>query len=276
MSQSSDYKTTNRIDYLANFPGARRERDVIVAEIAEGEIDVTDRPNRWLGRVQVESLPEPIRTQVSAALASEGDDALLVRSDDALDVSAETVPVEQTETVEVEQARAVAVTSDRPLDVSGQTVPVAIESEGELDLATDDTLASIAAALDSEGDDKLLVDHPSRIDVGDRSNRTLGHVEVDTLPDADRAAWTEDTIDADDEVSQSLSALGADRLLGRIESSDESTVVLSWLDEQGETVFADTLSEDDVDVPAISPDVRVTVTNDSSEEQTVNGVLHLT
>ncbi len=42
------YSRRNRIDYLGNFPGARRERDTVVVEVAGGELD---------------SLPEPVEIE---------------------------------------------------------------------------------------------------------------------------------------------------------------------------------------------------------------------
>lgn len=127
---NEDYRNTERIDYVANLPGARRERDVLVTEV-EGEVTVNfvDDINRLLGAVR------PADGSVFE-----------VEQTGPIDVSAETVPVDQQGPVNIGQwtagsldvtAATVPVESDTPLDVSGETVPV----DGTVTVTDDDTTA---------------------------------------------------------------------------------------------------------------------------------------
>ena len=71
---TKEYRYTNAIDYLADFPGARRESDLIVVEVQSGTVDVTDRPDRRAGRVIVEGVHDNDALEVTT---DAGEDARL-------------------------------------------------------------------------------------------------------------------------------------------------------------------------------------------------------
>lgn len=127
MGQSDNYTDKEEIAFIANFPGADPANNIIA--------------------VNVEDIPEPLKTTLSAALASNGTDSILVDSDSALDVSAATVPTEQQTPVKIEDTNgnavdpitaavlssvgtdAVRVVSPQALDVSASEVDVDINSQ---------------------------------------------------------------------------------------------------------------------------------------------------
>ena len=261
--QSDLYKNTNAIEYLADFPGARRETDRIVADINSGSVDVTDRNSRRLGTVRVTDLPEPLDTDLGELLATNEAGELLVQ---------------QSSTVTVAQDSTVAVQEDTPLDVSASTVPV---RPADTVAVQEDTPLDVSAST-------VTVQQSSAVDVSDRAGRALGTVSVDAVndtvatEDADSAAHNAETVAADGQTSSTLSALGADRLAGRVEASGSYSVELVWLDDSGAEVFRDTVASGvaggtatELDELAIYSDVQVVISDDSSAENTVSGVLHL-
>lgn len=159
--QSPEYKRTNFIDYLGDFPGARRERDVIVVEVAEGDIDIESDATRALGEVTVtdvakvdlaEQSVERLDTDVGEALNRSGqlevvlsdsidatiDSVLTVEQDSAIDVeddpyrSLGVVTVDNT--VEVDQSAPVPVYSNSPLQTRERTYAVP-----DISVGTDET-----------------------------------------------------------------------------------------------------------------------------------------
>lgn len=155
MPQSDGYKNTNAIAYLANFPGARRERDILVVEVDGGEIDVTDRSDRWLGKVDVNNLPEPVETVISDALKSDGTDSLLVQEDTPLDVSGAVVTVAQNDTFTVDQASTLLVQQDNPLDVSGAVVSVSEDTPLDVSASTVPTEEQSPNAIENTGGNQI-------------------------------------------------------------------------------------------------------------------------
>lgn len=193
---SEKYRKANRVDYLGDFPGARRERDRIVVEIHEGEVDVVNRSNRELGVVTVDELPEPVQTVLYEALASEGNDALMVRSDKPLDVSKETVTVKQEDTVEVEQSETFQVKESRPLDVSGATVDV--QEDEPLDVSGATVTVQEDEPLDASG---------AEIEV-DLTSQTLEQLAANISEIGGEAQSAVDVANAIDEIHGALESVG--------------------------------------------------------------------
>lgn len=148
-------------------------------------------------------------------------------------------------------AATVPVTSDGPLDASGATVPV--ESSSPLDAS--------AATVPVEQQTP---------------------VAVESLPDADRGAWNGTTLAANASTSKNLTATGADRLRGRVQSSGSYDVAVEWLDGAGSVIFTESVASGvaggtatDLDLLAVGTNVNVVVTDASAAEATVKGVLSL-
>lgn len=179
MVQSDKFKHTEALTYVGNFPGARRERDLIATEVTGGEIDITDRRKRALGTVTIDSMPD-----------------VVIDQDQPFDVSAETVPVTADGTLPIQEdtpldvsASTVSVQESTPLDVSASTVAVdptanvsAEAFENGTSLAADGTLTTSLAASSAE----TLVGRVSRAS-------TSYDVTIDWKDDAGNVLFT-DTI----------------------------------------------------------------------------------
>lgn len=246
MGQSNLYKATENVDYLGDFPGAQRERDRLRVMVSEGSVDIEDRVARSLGSVTVDGTP------IDDALAATGADHLLVGQADG-------------ESFDVEQA-----------------TPIGVEDSGgtQVDPATEATLATLAAAVN--GNDRIEVDVPTVVDISSRDGRNLGSVDVTAMPDQDVVEHDAATLASGGTLTFTLSATGAESLLGTIVSSGTYDLTVSWQTSTGTEIKSESIASGvaagtatDLDLPARSTNVVVTVTDTSGAEQTVSGVAHL-
>ena len=199
---------------------------------------------------------------------------------------------------------------DGPLDVSGATVPVDLQGQELDDIATNvqliggeeqsavDIAARIKALTEAladayDGTEQLRVDlennNAGPLDVSAETVSTdpqgtvtvQEETPVETDPHADHHAWDGEALGALDTVSAALEAVGADRLRGRVESTDTFRVEVEWLDEVGTVIFTEEIesgatSEVGLDEPVISPFINIIVEDEADDgEQVLNGVLHL-
>lgn len=272
MSQSELYKNREQVDRLHDLIGADVPRNLLRVGLAEQDTTLAVQP---VGDPATEETLATLATQATAqaildAMATEETLAALAGEDFATEAT--------------------------------------LASLEGTDFATQATLANVAAALESNGGDALRFTPTAALDV---SAATVTVTPDGTLPveqqtpvlvnsdspldvsgatvttdeatqSADRGGWTATTLAADASVSETMKATGADRLRGRVESSGTYTVTLEWLDGNGTTIFTDEVAAGvaagtatDVDALAISRDVKVTVTDTSSAEQTLKGVLSL-
>ncbi|APW99411.1 hypothetical protein CHINAEXTREME_17260 [Halobiforma lacisalsi AJ5] len=256
--QSELYTSEEVIAYLAGFPGARQADDLVAVRIEgddrvevdaelSSEVDVSDDKERLLGQVTVTNLTD-VNLEGQASPLDVSASTVPIQSDGPLDVSGTTVPIQE----------------DTALDVSGTTVPI-----------QEDTALDVSAST-------VPVEHQGVIDVSSRDSRNLGDVDVTDLPDADRADWASATLPADGSIEHSVAAVGADRLRGRVSSSGTYDLEVAWLAEDGTELFTDSVASGvaagestDVDLLTVGPEAIVRVVDQSSAEQTVDGVIHL-
>lgn len=242
MTENDGYRHTERIAYLAGFPGSRREKDLVAVEV-EGTVqsDLADDINRLLGAV---------RPATGATWA--------VNSASPLDVSAATVPVEPQSTVTVTQSSAVDV-SDRAGRALGAVSP------------------ATGAVFPVEPQSTVTVDQANAVDISDRAGRSLGTVSTPDQPGYDSVEINE-TVSADGSVTATVSASGATELVGTVLSAGQYDVSIDWELSDGTTLRTVSVASGTaggtatpLDEVAGAEQATVTITDQSSAQQTVTG-----
>lgn len=264
--QSRLWKATADVDSIGNFPGADPVSDRVRAIISSGEVDVA-------------SLPEPIETMLSAALVSEGDDAVQVATKYPLDVSDSTVPVEQQTPVSVEDANGNSINPATEATLSSTLArEIATWTAGTLPV---NQQTPVEIGTWSGG--TLPVEHQGVIDVSSRDSRNLGDVDVTDLPDSDYAESEAQTLTANGSVDLVLTATGADALDGRVKSSGTYDVVVEWQTSGGNQIKSTTVASgvaggtwtDISSETAVTPFAVVRINDTSGADQTADGGVHL-
>lgn len=165
------YRYRNAVDYLADFPGARRESDKLVTEILTGEIDITDRANRAVGEVTVTNTLD-VSSELKEALASYANDTLRVTAPSPLDVSASTV----------------TVGDNGSFTISGTPLDPALNGSNQLDIN-----------LAANGAGTLATEQQTPVGVEDSTG-----TQVDPLSRQDTSPVTGSTTTADTDVTLTL------------------------------------------------------------------------
>lgn len=246
------YKNTNRIEYLAGFPGADREKDRVDVSIV-GSIGL--EISKWTAG----NLPVDQQTPVEIGSYSGGP-----------------IPVEQQTPVGVEDSGGSQVDPATDTTLTNTlSREIATWSAGTLSVQE-------SSALDVSGA-TVPVEHQGVIDVSSRDGRNLGDVDVTDLPHNDEAHENSTALASDGTVTNSLAAPGADTLRGRIvRSSTSYDVTVAWEDANGNTLFTDSIAsgvaggtETTINEPAVSPYCTVTVSDAGSGSGAVTETLHL-
>jgi len=238
VNSEANYRNTYRIDYLGDFPGARRETDRVAVQLEESiALEVADNIDRLLGRI-----------------APAAGEVWTVQESDPLDVSANPVPI------------------DDPIDVSASPLEVGTWSAGALDASA----APIEVGTWSAG--SLTVDQSSAVDVSDRAGRDLGTVSTPDQPGYDDAEIDGATLAADGSVTRTIQAEGATELVGTASSTGQYDVSVEWQTTGGTTLRTDSIVTDEAGDTPTSLNVAaggavavVTITDKSSAEQTAKG-----
>jgi hypothetical protein len=235
-NQSEAYKHISRIDELANLPGL-------------------DLPNDRL-KVAVEhwgdNLPSiKVEPETGALFQVNQDSPVPIEDADGNQINPateETVSSLTTLLNALDANDILEVTAPSPLDVSATTVPV---------------------------------EQQSPIDIADRAGRDLGAVSTPDRPEYSSVEVNE-TLAADDATTITLEAAGTTEFVGRLVSTGQFDVDVAWTLSDGSQIDSTNLATDQaaddpvaIDERAGSDRVEVTVTEKSSAEQTVKGVLTL-
>jgi hypothetical protein len=233
MSQSDNYKNVARVDYLADMVGGDVAQDILktVIETVEDQIDVEDRADRDLGKVDVADTDLTLPTEQQTPVGVENTSGTAVNpategtlsstlSREIATWSAGTLPVEQQTPVSLENtsgtavnpategtlsstlSREIATWSAGTLPVEQQT-PVQLEdSTGtNIDPATDSTLSNTLTREIATWSAGTL-----STNVTDRDGRNLGDVDVTSL---DEAAPKTDTASGTTESNAAVVDLGS-------------------------------------------------------------------
>ena len=287
MSGQDDPRLPARtVEYIQDIVGADVPRDLIkVALVAQdlGQLDVSaaevdiNLNNQSLSQVasnieqiggQAQSAVDVANKidQINAALASVGNDSLRVTSPNPLDVSAAEVDVD----IATQSLTPLTVTDDGSLSLAeytGGNLPISLEAQNATPLTvTDDGSLNIAGVVSIQEDTPLDVSATT----------------VPTDPNtSDSASLNSATLSADGELVMSLSASGADSLLGQVRSSGSFNVVVRWKNSSGTAIREETIKNNtsggswaDIDQPAKSAEADIVVSDTSSAEQTVDATVH--
>lgn len=139
-NQGESYQGTNEIAYLADFPGAKREEELVIVRVQEGELDITDDATRVLGVTRVAEVNDVVETDIVNGINRDADDNIYVAqaSQEIFDVAqaqGETFTIEPNATIPISfdgpqqvtfpsaqpvNTGVVKVNSDDPLDVTGR------------------------------------------------------------------------------------------------------------------------------------------------------------
>lgn len=164
----------------------------------------------------------------------------------------------------VDEDQVLRIESDSALDASGAVVSVQEDS-----------------SLDVSGS-VVSIQEDSPIDVADRDGRNLGDVDVLTLPTEDSDELDQVTLSASGTVEMSLQATGATSLQGVVVSSGQYTVETVYETSTGTEIQRVDVATNasggqatQIDLSALSYDVRIVITETSGSDQTVSGVAHL-
>lgn len=299
MGQSDQYGDKEEVAYVANFPGADIEDDVVVVRVGGGEldigddeerklgsVDIEDRDGRVLGDVEISSVKEAIETTLHDALSSEGEDSVLVSTDEALDVSGEVVEVKQASAFEMVALKPIPINSESPLDVSAAEVDVDIASQSQSPITvTDDGSLAISvwdagtvpteqqSPIGIEGDVQVVSSQP--LDVS-------GEVVEVSPTNTGEAYFSSVNMEADGSVSRAMQAVGGSSLNGQVVSDSQYTVEVAWDDDQGNTVRTEEVAAGvaggtwtNINLDLRSPRLEVVVSDGSSSQSTVSGTLHI-
>jgi hypothetical protein len=191
MSQSDNYKNVARVDYLADMVGGDVAQDILktVIETVEDQIDVEDRADRDLGKVDVADTDLTLPTEQQTPVGVENTSGTAVN------------PATEG-TLSSTLSREIATWSAGTLPVEQQT-PVQLEdSTGtNIDPATDSTLSNTLTREIATWSAGTL-----STNVTDRDGRNLGDVDVTSL---DEAAPKTDTASGTTESNAAVVDLGS-------------------------------------------------------------------
>lgn len=216
MSSEEPYLGKNEIAYLAEFPGSRTESDLIAVKIETGSVDITDDANRSLGEVSVTEIPEPIQTQLSQALASNGGDSVLVDYNNPFDVSAAEVDVD----IATQSLTPLTVTDDGSLSLSeytGGNLPISLEAQNVTPLTvTDDG----SLAINAYNGGTLPVEQQTPVAVEDS-----GGTGIDPLAQRDLPIGTDPATGAEESLRNQI-AFDLSHVASAVADGNEAFVVV--------------------------------------------------
>jgi len=169
------------------------------------------------------------------------------------------------------------------LDVSGQTVPVdltALSGVEPLEVTDDGSLvvADVTGTVPLEADDGQ-----GTSDAIYRDGNALRTSLSGELPDSAYAEWSKTLVGANDSLTKSLTAPGADALDGRVKGGNQYDAYVRWRAETGVLIKENHIASgvsggtwtDISGLTAISTEVEVEVVETSGSSMAVTGTLHL-
>lgn len=139
-NRGESYQGTNEIAYLADFPGARREDNVVITRVDSGDIDITNDATRILGIAKVSEIQSVVEADIVNGVNRDANDNIFVAqaSQEIFDVAqaqGETFTIEPNATIPVSfdgpqqvtfpsaqpvDTGVIQVNSDDPLEVTGR------------------------------------------------------------------------------------------------------------------------------------------------------------
>lgn len=181
------------------------------------------------------------------------------------------------DTLRVEAPSPLGITSDSPLDVTAATVPVEQQTGVDVDDRTGRDLGK-ARLMDSGG---VLTDPATEATLAAIDAKLGGTLTVEDGTDAEAFANGAALADAAT-ATLSLSASGAERLVGRVTSDVAYSVEVDWKDDAGNVLFTDSVAaavpggtDTNLDLAAVSPHVDVRVVEGAGAGGTYTASVYL-